>query len=218
MRMDLIGKPDRRALLAGTAGVFLAASHAARAATARVRDLGAAAGPVTITAIDSFDIQLPRTQGARTFVPTYRNMTAGRSNFVKISTNEGTTGYSFLGAAANEVARARALLVGQDLFAIERHLKNGRLDWPSIEEAMWDTIGRIAGQPLCRLLGGASLDTMPVYFTYVWPVPEDQVPPEAQADQARLARQAGFKAMKIQMMRTDYRGDVEATRQMIAAG
>jgi len=216
--MDFIGKPDRRALLAGTAGMVLAVSQAARAATARVRDLSAAAGPVTITAIDSFDIQLPRTEGSRTFVPTYRNMTVGRSNVVRISTNAGVTGYSFLGAAANEVARARAVLAGQDLFAVERHLKNGLLDWPSVEEAMWDAIGRIAGQPLCRLLGGASLDTMPVYFTYVWPVPEDQVPAGAQADQARLVRQAGFKAMKIQMMRTDYRGDVEATRQMIAAG
>jgi L-alanine-DL-glutamate epimerase-like enolase superfamily enzyme len=214
--MDITG--NRRQILAGTAGMVLAASQAARAATAGVRDLGAAAGPVTITAIESFDIQLPQKQGARTFVPTYRNMTAGRNNVVKISTNAGTTGYSFLGAAANDVARARALLVGQDLFAIERHLKNGLLDWPSVEEAMWDTIGRIAGQPLCRLLGGANLDIMPVYFTYVWPIPQDEVLPKAQGDQAGLVRQAGFKAMKIQMMRTDYRIDVEATRQMLAAG
>jgi L-alanine-DL-glutamate epimerase-like enolase superfamily enzyme len=214
--MDFIGKLDRRQILTGTAGMFLAATQAASAAA--LRDLRSGAGPVTITAIDSFDIQLPDKQGARVFAPTYRNMTAGRNNVVRISTNAGTTGYSFLGAAANEVLRAASLLVGQDLFAIERHLKNGLLDWPSVEEAMWDTIGRIAGQPLCRLLGGASLDIMPVYFTYVWPVPEDQVPPQAQGDQARLVRQAGFKAMKIQMMRTDYRGDVEATRQMIAAG
>ena len=145
-------------------------------------------------------------------------MTAGRNNVVKISTSAGVNGYSFLGANLNDVTGARALLTGQNLFAVERHLKNGLLDWPSVEEAMWDAIGRIAGQPLCRLLGGASLDTMPVYFTYVWPIPHDQLPPKAQGDQAGLVRQAGFKAMKIQMMRSDYRVDVEATRAMIAAG
>jgi len=214
--MDRIGKSDRRQILTGTMGMLLAA--ATQSATAQVRNLRAGVGPVTISAIESFDIQLPKTQGARTFVPTYRNMTAGRNNVVRIRTNSGATGYSFLGALANDVSRAAALLVGQDLFAIERHLKNGLLDWPSVEEAMWDTIGKIAGQPLCRLMGGASLDSVPVYFTYVWPVPQDEVTPKAHGDQAGLVRQAGFKAMKIQMMRTDYRVDVESTRQMIAAG
>jgi L-alanine-DL-glutamate epimerase-like enolase superfamily enzyme len=33
-----------------------------------------------------------------------------------------------------------------------------------------------------------------------------------------LVRQAGFKAMKIQMMRTNYQHDVEAAAQMLAAG
>jgi len=203
-------------MIAGAAGMALTA--ATQSATAQVRDLRAGVGRVTISAIETFDIQMPKTQGARTFLPTYRGMTAGRNNVVRIRTNSGVTGYSFLGAAANDVSRAASLLVGQDLFAIERHLKNGLLDWPSVEEAMWDTIGKIAGQPLCRLMGGASLDTMPVYFTYVWPIPQDEVTPQAHGDQAGLVRQAGFKAMKIQMMRTDYRIDVESTRRMIAAG
>ncbi len=216
--MSIVGKLNRRNLVIGSAGLLLTAVQAARAATARVRDLQEGAGPVRITAIESFDIQLPKTQGARRFVPTYRNMTVGRNNVVKVSTNMGVAGYSFLGAALDDVSRASALLVGKNLFAVDLHLKNGLLNWPSVEEAMWDAIGRIAGQPVCRLLGGASLDTMPVYFTYVWPVPEDQVPAKAQADQASLVRQAGFKAMKIQMMRTDYRGDVEAAAAILAAG
>jgi L-alanine-DL-glutamate epimerase-like enolase superfamily enzyme len=209
-------KLDRRGVLA--AGIGLVAAQVANAATAQVRALNIAAGPVTITAIESFDIQLPQKRGAQRFLPTYRNMTAGRSNVVRVSTSAGVAGYSFLGAAVNEVARAGAALVGRNLFAVDLHLRGGLLDWPSVEEAMWDAIGRIAGQPLSRLLGGANLGTMPVYFTYVWPVPEDQVPAKAQADQASLVHQAGFKAMKIQMMRSDYRGDVEATAQMLAAG
>ena len=174
--------------------------------------------PIKITAIESFDIQLPQARGGKSFLPTYRGMTAGRSNVVKLSTDAGIAGYSFLGAALQEVSDAAAFLVGKNLFAVEAYLGGGLLNWPAVEEAMWDAIGRTAGQPLCRLMGGARLETMPVYLTYVWPVPEDQVPARAQADQASLVRQAGFKAMKIQMMRTDYRQDVEAAAQMLAAG
>lgn len=202
---------SRRAVMAGTGALLPALSCPALA-----RD--GAAAPVRITAIESFDIQLPMRDGAHAFLPTYRKMTPGRNNVVKVSTDAGISGYSFLGAKLNEVSDAAALLTGKSLFAVNSYLAQGLLEWPSVEEAIWDTVGRIAGQPLCRLFGGARLDVMPVYFTYVWPVPEDQVPPKAQADQAAQIRQAGFKAMKIQMMRTDYRQDVEATAQMLAAG
>lgn len=201
-------------------GLFHAAASGALLAStsfpALARDLGVA--DVKIMAIESFDIQLPKVQGTRTFLPTYRNMTAGRNNVVKVTTNAGVSGYSFLGAKRGEVAAASALMVGKTLFAVDVYLRQGLLAWPSVEEAMWDAIGRIAGQPLCRLFGGASLETMPVYFTYVWPVPEDEVPAKAQADQAARLRAAGFTAMKIQMMRTDYRRDVEAAARMLAAG
>lgn len=215
----MASEPSRRAIMAGAAGTgaLLAARAAAKPyAAGKNTPLGSA--EIKITNIESFDIQLPQTQGSNAFLPTYRGMTPGRNNVVKISTDAGVAGYSFLGATLHEVPNAAALLVGKNLFAVDAYLPRGLLNWPAVEEAMWDAIGRAAGQPLCRLLGGAKLETMPVYLTYVWPVPEDQVPPKAQADQARLVREAGFKAMKIQMMRTDYRQDVEATAQMLAAG
>jgi D-galactarolactone cycloisomerase len=211
------GKLSRRAIVAGTPGALLATTAAAKSASGIVKKIAASA-QVRITSIDSFDIQLPATAGGRTFRPTYRGMTPGRNNVVRIATDAGTSGYSFLGANLNEVQLAAALLVGKDLFAVETYLKQGLQNWPSVEEAMWDAIGRIAGQPLCRLLGGASLEMMPVYLTYVWPVPEDQVPAQAQAEQAGRVRQAGFKAMKIQMMRSNYLHDVEAAAAMLAAG
>ncbi|HYJ36468.1 MAG TPA: enolase C-terminal domain-like protein, partial [Rhizomicrobium sp.] len=107
-------------------------------------------------------------------------------------------------------------LAGADLFAVDVHVKRGL--GPAAEEAVWDAIGKIAGQPLCRLMGGARIDRVPVYLTYVWPVPEDQVPPRDQGLQAAKLRALGFKAMKIQIMRTDYHGDVEAVREMLAQG
>lgn len=215
----MAGELSRRAIIAGTAatGALLTTGAAAKSRTDLVSS-GLPSAEIKITGIESFDIQLPQARDGKRFLPTYRGMTAGRNNVVKISTDAGVAGYSFLGATLHEVPNAAALLVGKNLFAVDAYLSRGLLNWPAVEEAMWDAIGRVAGQPLCRLMGGAKLDTMPVYLTYVWPVPEDQVPPAAQADQARLVRDAGFKAMKIQMMRTDFRQDVEATAQMLAAG
>ena len=211
----MAGELSRRTIIAGTAatGALITAGAAAKPYGTRLPS-----PEIKITSIESFDIQLPQARDNKRFLPTYRGMTAGRNNVVKISTDAGVAGYSFLGATLHEVSNAAAFLVGQNLFAVDTYLPRGLLNWPAVEESMWDAIGRVAGQPLCRLMGGAKLETMPVYLTYVWPVPEDQVSPTAQADQARLAREAGFNAMKIQMMRTDFRQDVEATAQMLAAG
>ena len=115
--MDLF-TPDRRAVLAG-AGISLLAGPA----LARVAALGRSAGPVKITAIETFDIQMP--PGPRPYVPTYRGMTGGRSNVVRIATDAGIAGYSFLGTGADEAPAAAPVLTGQDLFAIEAHLKKG---------------------------------------------------------------------------------------------
>lgn len=206
--------PSRRAALAGTAALALAAP--VQAATAKLAALGKAVGPVRITAIETFDIQAPL--GGKTYPATYKGLTPGRNNVVRVTTSSGVRGYSFLGTGSDEVPAAAPRLTGQDLFAIEAHLKNGLLAWPSVEEAMWDAIGRMAGQPLCRLMGGAAMERLPVYLTYVWGGKEDDVPAKAQGAQAARLKAAGFKAMKIQMMRTDYRGDVEAVSEMIAQG
>lgn len=209
--------PDRRAILSG--GALTALAGAAQAATGGamggIRALGKAAGRVAVTGVESFDIQMPAPRAGK-FVPAYLGLTPGRSNVVKVTTSAGVAGYSFLGAAVGEAQAARALLTGADLFAVDAHLKRGL--GPAAEEAVWDAIGKIAGQPLCRLMGGARTQRLPVYFTYVWPGPEDQVPPRDQGLQAARLRAASVKAMKIQIMRTDYHGDVEAVREMLAQG
>ena len=201
---------DRRAWIAG------AASLVAAPALAKTKSLAKAIGPVCITGIETFDIQMPR--GTKPYVPTYRGLTGGRNNVVRVTTDAGVTGLSFLGTGSDEVPSAAPVLTGQDLFAIQALLAKGLANWPSVEEALWDAIGKIAGQPLCRLMGGARLESVPAYLTYVWPVKEDLVPPKEQGAQARIIAQAGFKAMKIQIMRSDWHGDVEAVSEMLAAG
>jgi len=198
--------PDRRTVLGAAALATLASTAGS------LRAFGRAAGKITVTGVESFDIQMPAPKGK--FVPTYQGLTPGRNNVAKLTTSAGVNGYSFLGAAPGEAESARALLTGADLFAVDEHVKRGL--GPAVEEAVWDAIGKIAGQPLCRLMGGARVERMPVYLTYVWPVPEDQVSPRDQGAQAAKLRAAGFTAMKIQIMRTDYHGDVEAVREMLA--
>src|SRR5690242_11599552 len=134
---------DRRAVLGS------ACLAAVGGAVGRGKALARSAGRVRVTGVESFDIQMPAPRTGR-FVPTYLRLTAGRNNVVKVTTSAGVSGYSFLGAAPGEAEAAQSLLAGADLFAVDVHVKRGL--GPAAEEAVWDAIGKIAGQPLCRLM------------------------------------------------------------------
>src|SRR5262249_15359828 len=105
----------------------------------------------------------------------------------------------------------RKVLVGQDLFAVERHLRHGLIRWGGVEHAVWDAIGKIAGQPVSRLLGGAA-GRGEAYLTCVWKgkLDQSQVAYEEQARMAVRLKQAGFKGMKIRAWRPDPMHDVAA--------
>jgi D-galactarolactone cycloisomerase len=213
-------KLDRRSAMAAGGASLLAATQEASAATRAAKELGRQGGPVRITAIETFDIQVPQKPGPAAAAPIMGGGTLGRINVTRVKTSAGVAGYSFLGMGPEDAAASQPLLLGKDLFAVDALLKQGLGNWPAIEEAMWDAIGRLAGQPLCRLMGGAKLETMPVYLTYVWPgaANQEQVTPEQQAQQAPILRQAGFKAMKIRIFRHDPMVDVAAVAAILAAG
>lgn len=210
---------DRRAALAMTGGAVLAPgiAQAAARATAPFRRLRGDMGAMPITRIDSFDVMVPQPAGYDG--PKFAGA-PGRINVTVVETAGGVRGYSFLGTIAAHLAAAQPVLIGADLFQIERHLAHGLMNWGGIEEAMWDAIGRIAGQPVAHLLGGASLPAQPVYVTYVWPGTHGQetITPREQAAQAVVLKDAGFHAMKIQIHRRDYHRDAEACAEILAAG
>ena len=145
----------------------------------------------------------------------------------RVVTESGVRGYSF-GGAGGPRARSgptpaafqqiRSTLVGSDLFAMEQHLKRGLLNWGGVEEAMWDAIGKIAGQPVYRLLGG-SKTSVPVYITAVWrgKADQSQVPIKDQAVYARRLKDAGFRAFKMRIFRPNFMDDVESCAGIIAA-
>ena len=171
-----------------------------------------AAGRVKITGIDIFDIRIPVTK---------QEAEAGwmhAFNVVAVSTDAGVTGYSFAGPGAAQLPAVRQLLVGQDLHHIERHLDNGLQKWGGVEHALWDAIGRLAKQPVYRLLGGAS-DRVKAYVTCVWPGKADQqhVTYRDQAEQALRLQKAGFTGMKIRAWRPNAIDDVDACAEIRAA-
>jgi D-galactarolactone cycloisomerase len=211
---------DRRFLMAGLSAGAASLPGLAEAqgrVTAPLRKLAGEAQKVAIKSVTTFDVNLPQTG---TVPPTRTGGPPGRINVTCVETDSGVKGYSFLGSTAQQVAAAQPALVGRDLFRMENNLKNGLMKWGGIEEAAWDAIGKIAGQPVSRLLGGASLPTQPVYITYVWPGTNGQetITPKQQAEQAKIVKAAGFKAMKIQVFRRDFNVDAEACAEIRAVG
>src|SRR5205814_7210431 len=129
---------------------------------------------------------------------------ANRIAVTRVVAESGVRGYSFGGAGGLAGRRAgsggnqaafqqiRNTLVGADLFAMEQHLKRGLINWGGIEEALWDAIGKVANQPVYRLLGGSKI-SIPVYITAVWRgnIDQSQVPIKDQAVYARRLKDAG---------------------------
>jgi D-galactarolactone cycloisomerase len=175
---------------------------------APVRALAAAVKPVTIRSVDIFPIEIPVSPAEHD---------AGfdhRFTVVRVATDAGVHGYSFAGPTSPQaLAEVRSILAGQDLFAIERHLEKGLIRWGGVEHALWDAIGKIAGQPVSKLLGGKA-DRVKAYVTCVWKGKLDQshVSYEDQAAMAVKLQRAGFKGMKIRAWRPNPMDDVAACR------
>ena len=182
------------------------------AALAPLRAVAAGAKPVRIKDVDVYFIRLPATK---------TEIAAGVNyaySVVEISTDAGVTGYSFAGPSPEAIPELKRILAGKDLFAVEQHLRDGLIAHGGVEHAIWDAIGKIAGQPVYRLLGGRRADVKP-YLTCVWPGAADQqqVPFKDQVAMAVKIKNAGFKGMKIRAWRPNPMDDVEVCRQIKAA-
>jgi D-galactarolactone cycloisomerase len=146
----------------------------------------------------------------RPFHPTWEPFphVKARVHVVEIHTDEGITGIGSGGVPIRWDVAGR-FLVGQDPFNLEQHVFNlrsmaffvGRI-WP-VEIALWDIIGKAAGQPIYRLLGGGS-DKLRAYAS------TGELRPTAErVDAAQQTVAAGFRAMKLRFHSEDYRDDVK---------
>jgi D-galactarolactone cycloisomerase len=175
---------------------FCALSVAAGAAgmLAPVRAVAQAAKPVRIKSVDIFPIEIP--------VPKEQAQSGLYYHYtvVKVETDVGVRGYCFDRGWNDRVLDSdiRPALVGKDLFAINDHLKAGLAAWGGVEHAIWDAIGKIAGQPVHRLLGG-SKTSLNAYLSLRWKGKMDQAHVSFQeaVDMALRIKKAGFKGIKI---------------------
>ncbi len=219
---------NRRQMISST-GVAAGTGAMMNHLLAPVRALAADVKTIRIKNIETFNIALPAT-------PT--EIEAGvmsRTPVTRVETESGVRGYSFGGpgfggflpggtgggrGAVNAAGfqQIREALVGTDLFALEQHLQRGLINWGGIEEAVWDAIGKIAGQPVFRLLGG-SKTSVPVYITAVWRCGNDQsqVPVKDQAAYALRLKNARFRSLKNRIFRPNFMDDVEACAEGLAA-
>jgi L-alanine-DL-glutamate epimerase-like enolase superfamily enzyme len=130
---------------------------------------------------------------------------------VKISTDEGIDGVGTVGAARGHAQftienHLKHIVMGRSPFDVEllwermfrETIKYGRKGMvveaiSGIDIALWDILGKAAGQPLFNLLGGRTRDTIRAYASALYPTENlDELCAEAQGyvDQ-------GFSAMKL---------------------
>ena len=178
---------------------------------------------VRITGVEAFRVKVP---GGALF------------SVSRVHTDAGITGTSFVPCADDVLNRfVKPVLVGEDLFAIDRHMarlqafrgESGVQDWSGIEHALWDAAGRIAGRPVAQLLGGTR-DRLRVYRTTVWPrkkpaasgalpLESDQadIAYETQAAFAVRLKENGFSGIKVRAWRPNPMDDVDMVGVMRAA-
>jgi L-alanine-DL-glutamate epimerase-like enolase superfamily enzyme len=135
---------------------------------AAIDTLRAAVKPVRIADIDLFTVDVPVTRAENAAGVQHSHAV------VKLVTDAGVTGYSFAGPYPGPPRPViKQALVGKDLFNVVGLLREGLWRWGGVEHAVWDAIGKIAGQPVFKLLGGRE-DRVNAYLTCVWPGPADQ--------------------------------------------
>lgn len=136
---------------------------------------------------------------------------------VTVETDEGLTGIGS-GDSMDGFEPFAELFLGEDPRAIARHVRvletityHSSRFWP-LEIALWDIIGKAAGQPVARLFGGA-LDALPAYASC-----GELKDPEQRAEAALAMREEGFRAIKIRIDRGRIEEGlraVRATRQAV---
>jgi len=152
-------------------------------------------------------------------LPSYNNSAV----ILRLLTDEGIegacAGVAFAAEWKGFPELIRLFLVGRDPFQVEDFLQVlrsakviGFRAW-FVEVALWDIIGKAAGQPVYRLLGG-SRDRVKAYAST-----GELRDPETRAHDALRMVEEGFRAIKLRIRNEDVRRDlavVEAVR--IAVG
>ncbi len=151
-----------------------------------------------------------------------REFTHSTCTLLEVTTDSGVTGYGAapdtgqigLGTIRDLVA---PYVLGKDPFQVEAispilrsAARDGSYPW-GFETALWDIIGKVAGQPAYRLWG-AHKQRIRAYASLaeLTDVPE-------QLDRLAQLREQGFTAAKLRLRRATIREDIEFVEQVRAA-
>lgn len=145
----------------------------------------------------------------------------GGGSVIEIRTDHGLAGIGpAIDGSALEAAKAR--LVGMDPFAIEElagplryYLGQSPRTVSSLEIALWDLIGKAAGQPLYKLWGAAK-DRVPAYASMI-----QLSTPEERVRMALQLKSQGWKAIKLRAHYPTLKEDVrlvEDVRKAVGDG
>ena len=144
-----------------------------------------------------------------------------RFTLVRITTDDGVEGYSAGPAIGRERAGLGDLLgpylLGEDacdIALVQQRLREiGYLGWRNwwIEPAFWDIRGKIAGRPVCEMLGGAPC-TVRLYAS-TGEVKE----PEARIDEVEARHAEGFRTVKIRVHDEDEAVDIRQVTETAKA-
>jgi len=146
---------------------------------------------------------------------TYR---IGGGSITEIRTDQGLTGIG-PGIEEDGLAPGRAQLLGKDPFDMEQHAPRLRYyagrssrTIAGLEIALWDLIGKAAGQPLYKLWGAAK-DRVPAYASMI-----QLSTLEERVRMAVALKAQGWKAIKLRLHFATLREDirlVEAVRKAV---
>ena len=136
---------------------------------------------------------------------------------VTVETDEGVSGHSFLSRPGHharpliDIAKPKLMgrnagdigAIWQDLWRVNRTIHTSVIG--AIDVALWDINGKVAGQPIHRLLGTCK-DSVPVYSSTAF-----HETPQAYAEEALRFQALGWTAHKIHP-HAEPRADVEICR------
>jgi L-alanine-DL-glutamate epimerase-like enolase superfamily enzyme len=133
------------------------------------------------------------------------------ATLVRVETDEGVTGVGS-GDTMAGFGAYEELFLGKDPREIVSHVRaiesigfHASRYWP-LEAALWDILGKLAGQPVAVLFGGAAA-SLPAYASF-----GELKSPGERAESVLAAREAGFRAVKIRISRADVASGVAAVR------
>jgi L-alanine-DL-glutamate epimerase-like enolase superfamily enzyme len=164
-----------------------------------------------ITELTVYQVDLPVEEGSYDWAGG-QSYEAFDSTVVQFQTNEGVTGWgevttlgsaylpAFAGGARAGIEELAPVVLGADPTQpavlneqLDRYLRGHPYAKSALDMACWDILGKVAGKPVCDLLGGRFGDEVPLYRAI------SQGSPEAMADRVARYRDEGYEKFQLKV-------------------